>query len=120
VDLATGTATHAVPPDGLILESTFTSVRAMARLAFPLPLPPLPVKYDALSKIGRLQTPLLVIHGERDELIPMAQGRALYEAAPQPEMWYPISGAGHNDTYLVGGAAYFRRVAAFANQLSDG
>jgi fermentation-respiration switch protein FrsA (DUF1100 family) len=120
VDLAIGAANCAVPPDGLVLESTFTSVRAMARLAFPLPLPPLPVKYDSLSKIGRLQAPLLVIHGERDELTPIAQGRALYEAAPEPKIWYPIPGAGHNDTYLVGGAAYFRQLAAFVNQLSDG
>jgi fermentation-respiration switch protein FrsA (DUF1100 family) len=120
VELAMRAQADAVAPDGLILESTFTSARAMARLAFPLPLPPLPVKYNSLSKIRRLKTPLLVIHGEQDELIPLAQGRALYEAAPEPKMWVPIPGAGHNDTYLVAGEAYFRQLTAFANRLSSG
>jgi hypothetical protein len=61
--------------------------------------------------------PLLAIHGEQDELIPFADGRALFEAAPEPKAWYPIPDAGHNDTYLVGGDAYFRRLAAFARGL---
>jgi fermentation-respiration switch protein FrsA (DUF1100 family) len=109
VDLATR-----VKADGLIVESTFTSIHTLARLVFPLPLPQLPVRYDSLSKIGELRMPLLAIHGERDELIPFADGRALFEAAPEPKAWYTIPGAGHNDTYLVGGDAYFRRLAAFA------
>lgn len=97
----------------LVVESTFTSVQAMAHVLFPLPLPALPVKYDSLSKIKRLQMPLLVIHGEMDKLIPSVEGRALFEAAPEPKTWYPIAGAGHNDTYLVGGEAYSRRLVAF-------
>jgi fermentation-respiration switch protein FrsA (DUF1100 family) len=106
-----------VEADGLVIESTFTSIRTLARLMFPLPLPELPVKYDSLSKIGQIQTPLLAIHGEEDELIPFADGRALFEAAPEPKVWYPIPGAGHNDTYLVGGSAYFRRLGAFVREL---
>lgn len=120
LELAMRAQADAVPPDGLILESTFTSARAMARLAFPVPLPALPIKYDSLSKIHRLKIPLLMIHGQQDELIPIAQGRALFEAAPEPKIWVPIPGAGHNDTYLIAGEAYFRQLAAFANQLSDG
>jgi fermentation-respiration switch protein FrsA (DUF1100 family) len=108
VELAT-----CVQADGLIVESTFTSIRTLARLMFPMPLPDLPVKYDSLSKIGKLKMPLLAIHGERDELIPFDDGRVLFDAAPEPKAWYPISGAGHNDTYLAGGQAYFQRLAAF-------
>jgi fermentation-respiration switch protein FrsA (DUF1100 family) len=115
VDLAT--RAEGVEADALIIESTFTSVRALTRLVLPFPLPELPVKYDSLSKIGQLKMPLLVIHGERDELIPFAEGRALFEAAPQPKTWYPIRGAGHNDTYLVGEEAYFRRLATFVSDL---
>lgn len=103
--------------DGLIIESTFTSIRTLARLMFPLPLPELPVKYDSLAKIARIAMPLLVIHGDQDELIPVADGQALFEAASQPKAWFPIAGAGHNDTYLRGGQAYFRRLAAFATEL---
>jgi fermentation-respiration switch protein FrsA (DUF1100 family) len=108
-----------VEASGLIVESTFTSIRTLARLVFPFPLPELPVKYDSLSKIGRVTMPLLAIHGELDELIPFADGRALFEAAPQPKAWYPIPHAGHNDTYPVGGKAYFQRLAVFAGELDD-
>lgn len=103
--------------DGLILESTFTSFQTLARLVLPVRLPRLPVKYDSLSKISRIAMPVLVVHGEYDELIPFDDGRALFEAAPQPKWWYPIRGAGHNDTYLLGGEAYFQRLAAFAQDL---
>jgi fermentation-respiration switch protein FrsA (DUF1100 family) len=77
----------------------------------------MPVTFNSLSKIGQLKMPLLAIHGERDELIPFADGRNLFEAAPEPKTWYPIPGAGHNDTYAVGGDAYFRQLAAFARNL---
>jgi fermentation-respiration switch protein FrsA (DUF1100 family) len=106
-----------VQADGLIVESTFTSIRTLARLVLPLPLPELPVKYDSLSKIGQLSVPLLAIHGARDELIPFADGQTLFDAAPEPKAWYPIPGAGHNDTYVTGGEAYFQRLAAFASEL---
>mgnify|MGYP001823134338 CR=1 FL=1 len=99
------------------MESTFTSIRTLARLVLPLPMPELPVKYDSLSKIGQLRMPLLAIHGVRDELIPYADGQDLFEAAPEPKTWYSIPGAGHNDTYLTGGDAYFQRLADFASGL---
>ena len=108
-----------VEADGLIVESTFTSIRTLARLVFPLPLPPLPVRYDSLSKIGQIKTPLLAVHGEEDELIPFADGQALFEAAPEPKAWFAIPGAGHNDTYVVGGEAYFQRLVAFAAALTQ-
>ena len=115
IDLATR-----VEADALIVESTFTSIHTIARLLFPLPLPALPVEYDSLSKIERLKLPLLVIHGERDELIPFAEGQALFEAAPEPKSWYPIPCAGHNDTYRVGGDDYFHRLATLVVDLPDG
>jgi fermentation-respiration switch protein FrsA (DUF1100 family) len=108
VDLATR-----VEADALIVENTFTSVQALARLTFPLPLPALPVRYDLLSKIGRLRVPLLVIHSERDELVPPTEGRVLFKAAPEPKTWYSVPGAGHNDAYLVGGEPYFHQLATF-------
>ena len=108
-----------VQADGLIVESTFTSIRTLARLVLPLPMPELPVKYDSLSKIGQIGAPLLAIHGTRDELIPFADGQVLFDAAPEPKAWYPIPGAGHNDTYLTGSDAYFQRLAAFASELTS-
>ena len=93
----------------LILESPFVSVAEMARAVFPLlPLGPLLVtRYDTLEKVRRVKSPLLVLHGDRDEVVPFGQGRKVFEAAPEPKKFFTIIGAGHNDTYIVGGDAYF-------------
>jgi uncharacterized protein len=93
----------------LILESPFVSVPEMARAVFPLlPIAPLlSTRYDNLEKVRRVKSPLLVLHGDRDEVVPFSQGRRVFEAAPEPKNFYTIIGAGHNDTYLVGGDAYF-------------
>lgn len=103
------------PCGALILESPFTSIPDMAAVVFPfLPLRHLVrTRYDNLAKVQGLRVPLLVLHGERDEVVPFAQGRRVYEAAPEPKRFFAIPGAGHNDTYIVGGAAYWRAVADF-------
>jgi fermentation-respiration switch protein FrsA (DUF1100 family) len=93
----------------LVLESPFTSIRDMARLVLPwLPLSPLlRTRYDNLAKVGSLKVPLLVLHGDRDEVVPFAQGRRVFEAAREPKRFHRIVGAGHNDTYLTGGKEYW-------------
>lgn len=108
------------PAAGLILESPFTSIPDMARAAYPF-LPPvgalIRTRYETLAKVPRLRMPVLVLHGERDEIVPLAQGRRVYEAAPQPKRFFGIAGAGHNDTYLVGGDAYWRALREFLESL---
>lgn len=94
----------------LVLESPFTSVPDMARAVYPfLPVWPLVrTRYDNLAKAKGLRLPLLVLHGERDDIVPFAQGRRVFEAAPPPKRFFPIPGAGHNDTYAVGGEPYWQ------------
>jgi fermentation-respiration switch protein FrsA (DUF1100 family) len=105
---------------GLILEASFISVQEMARAHFPwLPVGPLlSTRYDSLSKIGALSVPLLVLHGDRDEIVPYAQGRKIFEAARGPKTFYTIKGAGHNDTYEVGGKEYFEAIRRFLEGVS--
>jgi fermentation-respiration switch protein FrsA (DUF1100 family) len=100
---------------GLILESAFTSTDEVMRLYFPFlpPLPPGTIKYDSLALIGKVTVPKLVIHGERDEIIPLWMGKRLYEAASPPKEFYLIRGATHNDTYRAGGEAYFEKLRQF-------
>jgi len=45
--------------------------------------------------------------------VPPAQGRRLFDAAPEPKRYFAIPGAGHNDTFYVGGEAYWRAIADF-------
>ena len=102
------------PARALVLEAPFTSVPDMAAVVLPFfPRAFVRTRYDNLAKVGRLRMPLLVLHGDRDEVVPFAQGRRLYEAAPEPKRFFPIPGSGHNDTYMVGGDAYWRAVEEF-------
>ncbi len=104
---------------GLILESPFASIAEMGRVLFPF----FPVqwlvssKYDVLEKVRSIRAPLLVIHGDRDEIIPFAQGKMVFDAAPEPKTFHTIAGARHNDTYLVGGDAYFQLLRDFIQGL---
>jgi len=99
---------------GLILESPPTSLVGMMKRLFPsLPPEELPIKYDSLSKIKRISVPLLILHGDCDEVVPFFMGRKLYEAANEPKQFYTIENAGHNDTYMVGGEEYFQAIENF-------
>lgn len=103
---------------GVIVESTFTSVRDMARKAYPF-LPSrllvrmLESRFDALSRIPEVRSPVLVLHGDRDDLVPVELGRKLFDAANEPKSFYLIEGASHNDTHLVGGRQYLDALRAF-------
>ena len=86
-------------PHGMVLVSPFTTIADMGRHLYPtLPVRLLAGKrYDSLSRIRQYHGPLLVIHGERDEIIPTEQGRRMYDAANPPKSFYTITGASHND-----------------------
>ncbi len=82
------------PLSALVLESTFTGVRPLARrfgLIGPLVLDP----FDNLSAVARFEGPVLVIHGRRDEMIPALHGQRLAEAAPRGSL--VLKECGHND-----------------------
>ena len=110
------------PPAGLVLVSPFTSLRDMARLSHPL----LPFaawaagdRYDSAARIGRIQRPVLIMHGEHDEIVPVQQGKALFQAANDPSTFRLLPGAGHNDTYHAGGPAYWEHLKEFLDSLPD-
>ncbi len=86
------------PPAVVILQSAFTSVRDMAREVLPLmPRALVPDAYPSLGLIPGLTAPVLVVHGERDDIVPVGHGRALYAAARGSKRLEVLAGAGHND-----------------------
>ncbi len=102
------------PVAGLILESPFTNARAMARRLYGLlPTFILRLSLDNLANVRRVRCPVLVFHGTADRLVPTAMGFAVAAAAPGPVEVVLIHGAGHNDTYTVGGRAYRDKIAFF-------
>jgi len=115
--LGTALATDAAlkgPGRALILESPFTNSQEMAKLYAPFLFDWRPrVPYDNLRKIGYVKLPVLIIHGSEDEIIPVDMARRVFDAAPEPKELYIIPGAHHNDTCLVGGQEYVKRLRAF-------
>jgi uncharacterized protein len=100
------------PPAGLILQSPFTSVRAMARVHYPaIPTSLVPDAYPSLQLVRNSRARLLVLHGDRDNIVPLAQAEALLAAAPEPKQLHVFRGLGHND--LVG-PEWARVIAAWA------
>lgn len=90
----------AAPPDALILEAPFASLPAIGAWHYPwLPVRTLTrARYDNVGKVGRIRVPLLVVHGDRDRVIPIEHGRAVFAAANEPKRFHAVPGADHNDT----------------------
>lgn len=84
---------------GLVLASTFTSLPDVGahHVAWVAPHLMMTQRLNSLGKIKRYHGPLLQSHGDADELIPLAMGRELFDAAPGPKRFVTIPDAGHND-----------------------
>jgi uncharacterized protein len=89
---------------GVVLEAPFTSAVAVAQWHYPF-VPATKLmrdRFDALSRIGRIDSPLLVLHGGRDTVVPIRFGRSLFDAAPGPkEGWFEPRGE-HEDLAAFG------------------
>ncbi len=66
-----------------------------------------------IERIGRLSAPLLVVAGTRDRYTPPAEARILFERADDPEEFWAVGGAGHEDFYAFAPREYERRIGAF-------
>lgn len=106
------------PSAGLILESSFPSVEAVAKHYYG----GLPVhwllnsEFRLIDRLPQLSLPKLILHGDQDDIIPPEMGRSVFEAAKPPKSFHLISGADHNNTFQVGGASYFQLFTEFASR----
>ena len=103
---------------GVVLETPFLSIPAMARRHYPF-VPPFLIRsrYDNEGKIASVAAPKLFLVAENDEVAPPEQGRRLFELAAAPKTLFVIPGAGHNDTYVTGGEAYWKAWVQFLGGL---
>jgi len=107
------------PCGALILESGFSSLSDMAHVV----LPWLPRwlhrlsrnHFESARKMANVRCPVLITHGDRDEVIPVSQAHKLYALAPEPKRLLIVPGAAHNVTWF-GGNAYLDQIAAFIHQ----
>jgi uncharacterized protein len=77
--------------------------------------------FNNARKMPEVDLPLLVIHGERDMILPVENGQQLYDASPAADKTIVrIPGAGHNDLLLVAVQRYFDAVRAFVQRVTSG
>ncbi len=106
------------PSAAIVLEAPFLSLAAMAREHYPfVPTFLLRSRYDNAAKVPGVSPHKLFLVAARDEIVPPEQGLKLFELAKEPKTLYVIPGAGHNDTYLTGGEAYWKAWEKFLEGL---
>jgi pimeloyl-ACP methyl ester carboxylesterase len=102
---------------GLIIESGFAHTFPLLERLGGMRLPNAREDRDGfnnLAKIAGVHLPTLIIHGEEDFIIPVEDGRDLYDASPAEEKHLvTVPGAGHNDLMLIGRNTYFSALAQF-------
>ena len=105
-----------VPVGGLVIESSFVSVYRVVTRAPLLPID----QFKSLAKLADVDAPVLVMHGQRDEVIAPWHGRRLFEALPEhrrSSLW--VDEAGHNDLAAVAGQSYWDALSTFAASVED-
>lgn len=98
---------------GVVLEAPFPSVQAVAAGILPVIGPLVARGYNAGAVIEKIRAPLLIIHGDRDEVIAQRHGLRLFEMATEPKSFWSVPGSGHNDLVMTAGEQYTERLRAF-------
>ena len=112
-------ATRNTAPDGLILESSFAEKASVIRSNPVLRALNLfgSYRFDTVEMLQRFQKPVLVIHGDRDSVVPVSAGRELFEALDGPKRFLTIQGADHNDVLDRARTDYWEPVMEFISGL---
>jgi hypothetical protein len=100
---------------GLILQSTFSSVKDVAAFHYPKLSWLVPAnKLNSASLIPKYEGPVLQSHGNADRVVPYTSGKKLFEAANEPKQWVTIPGGDHNDAQTP---EYYKTLDAFIEGL---
>lgn len=104
------------PVAGLVVQSSFTQLRDMARACYRnLPMHLIARnEFRSIDKVAHLSMPKMFVHGMDDETVPFAMGEQLHAAAGHPKHWYPVAGAGHNDVPQRGRVGYLLTLRRFS------
>lgn len=99
----------------IVIDGTFASYQAMAGLiGGELGAKLISDDFSPNACIGKItDTPLLVVHGDRDQVVPIAQGKELFELANKPKTLFEVKGGSHGDSLARDQGAYRKRMLAW-------
>lgn len=107
--IATELAVRRPDAAGLVLEATFTSIRDMVEHTAWRLLPVgliLTQEFDTLAKLPKIRSPVLIVHGTRDAIVPFHMGERLYAAASGPKRFIRVEGGSHHNLSAVANDQY--------------
>jgi fermentation-respiration switch protein FrsA (DUF1100 family) len=105
------------PCAGLVLESPLASLSEMAGTVVPVLGPLFARGFDTKRIIREVRVPLLIVHGDADEIVPFRQGQAVFATANPPKRFWRVPGAHHNDLLYAAGQEYTARLRDFYSSL---
>jgi fermentation-respiration switch protein FrsA (DUF1100 family) len=103
-----------VPSGAIVLEGAPASLVAIGELRYPW----IPIRrimrnpFDSILKVARIRAPMLFLHSPEDTIIPIEEGRRLFQAAPEPKEFIEVRG-GHIGPADVDAAVYFGGIRRF-------
>lgn len=107
-----------VPAGGLIVDSGFASIPAMAKVVLPFfPASLAKIRFDNEAKLARVAIPTLFLHSPDDDVIPYAQAKANYAASTSAKKSFVDLRGGHNDGFLEDPKAYSAAIRGFLASL---
>lgn len=105
---------------GLVLHSTLTSAKDMAKRILPVaPSFLVQTKMDTINKVPKISIPKLIIHAPQDEVIPFWMGEKLFEAAAEPKEFLRLDGE-HNDAHILSRDEYLEGMRTFLDKYFGG
>lgn len=112
-------AARAAAPDALVLESTFPDKASILRGNPVMRVLNVFASYklDTLAHLRDVARPVLVVHGDRDGVIPFALGRELFARLREPKIFLTLKGGDHNDLYDSDNRLYWEPIRQFIGQL---
>ena len=105
------------PPDALILECPVSSIPDLAKSHTPWRYLPIDRfihnRFDTVSHARDVRCPLLLMHSEFDEIVPIECGKKVFDAASGPKQFYTIKGAPHNGADYYDPEGYYGAMGEF-------
>ena len=116
--IAIGLAVDVTDERGTIVEGTFTSIADVVSSSqwgwMPVSLL-ITQRFEAVRKVAKIGSPLLVVHGDEDRMIQPDLGRKLFEAAAEPKLFVLVPGGSHHNTNQIGQPQYRQALAQLMN-----
>lgn len=99
------------PASVVVMEAPFTSMSAIAWETAPITYAligwwSIRARFDNINKIEKLTTPVIILQGDKDHIVPVEMAQSLYQRANDPKALYLIPEGGHSNLYQIGGKKY--------------